>query len=67
MEWEVEMRMFGQVALLGFSGVVLWKVLGILFLPMVGALLKLALIMLVGYAVLTLFKRYRCKTEDADD
>jgi hypothetical protein len=67
MEWEVEMRMFGQVALLGFSGVVLWKVLGILFLPMVGALLKLALIMLVGYAVLTLFKRSRCKTEDADD
>ena len=61
------MRMFGQVALLGFSGVVLWKVLGILFLPMVGALLKLALIMLVGYAVLTLFKRCRCKTEGADD
>ena len=61
------MRMFGQVALAGFSGVVLWKVLGILFLPMVGALLKLALIMLVGYAVLTLFKRSRCKTEDADD
>ncbi len=67
MEWEVEMRMFGQVALLGFSGVVLWKVLGILFLPMVGALLKLALIMLVGFAVLTLFKRCRCRTEDADD
>ena len=61
------MRMFGQVALAGLSGVVLWKVLGILFLPMVGALLKLALIMLVGYAVLTLFKRSRCKTEDADD
>ena len=38
-----------------------------MFLPMVGALLKLALIMLVGYAVLTLFKRCRCKTEDADD
>ena len=61
------MRMLGQVALLSFSGVVLWKVLGILFFPMVGALLKLALIMLVGYAVLTLFKRCRRKTEDADD
>ena len=61
------MRMFGQVALAGFSGVVLWKVLGILFFPMVGALLKLALIMLVGYAMLTLFKRCRYKTEDAAD
>ena len=59
--------MFGQVALAGFSGVVLWKVLGILFIPIVGTLLKLALIMLVGYAVMTLFKRHRCKTEDVDD
>lgn len=58
--------MLGQVALAGLSGVILWKVLGILLLPMVGALLKLALIMLVGYAVLTLFKRRRCETEDDD-
>ena len=50
----------------GFSGVVLWKVLGILVLPMVGAVLKLALIMAVGYAILTLFKRYRT-AEDIDE
>ena len=60
------MRMLGQVALAGFSGVVLWKVLGILVLPMVGLVLKLALIMAVGYAILTLFKRYRT-TEDVDE
>ena len=53
------MRMFGQVAVAGFSGVVLWKMLGIFVLPMVGTVLKFALIMAVGYAVLTLFKRYR--------
>ena len=61
------MRMLGQVAVVGFSGVVLWRVLGILVIPVVGALLKLALIMLVGYAVLTLFKRCRRKTEEDDD
>jgi hypothetical protein len=58
--------MLGRVAVSGFSGVVLWKVLGILVLPMVGAVLKLALIMAVGYAILTLFKRYRT-AEDIDE
>ncbi len=63
------MRMLGQVALAGFSGVVLWKVLGALVLPIVGMVLKFALIMAVGYAVLTLFKRYRTGStaSDGDD
>ena len=60
------MRMLGQVALVVFSGVVLWKALGILVLPIVGSLLKLALIMMVGYAVLTLFNRCRRKNDDED-
>ena len=57
------MRMFGQVALTALSGVVLWNMLGMLVLPMVGLVLKFALIMAVGYAVLTLFKRYRTSAE----
>jgi len=61
------MRMFGQVALAGFSGLVLWKMLGMFVLPMVGAVLKLVLIMAVGYAVLTLFKRYRTSGDVADE
>ena len=40
---------------------------GIFVLPMVGAVLKLVLIMAVGYAVLTLFKRYRTSGDVADE
>ena len=58
------MKTLGQVALAGFSGVVLWKVLGLLVLPLLGVVLKLALIMAIGYAVLTLFKRYRTNARD---
>ena len=59
--------MFGQVALAGFSGVVLWKMLGTFVLPMVGMVLKFALVMAVGYTVLTLFKRYRTNGGTPDE
>ncbi len=61
------MKMLARVALAGFSGVLLWRVLGLLFVPMVSLLLKPAMITLLGYAVLTLFKRSRRRTEDNED
>ena len=60
------MTMLGQVALAGFSAVVLWKVLGIVYSPMLGLLLgaltvlfKVAMMTVIGYAILSLFKHCR--------
>ena len=63
--------MLGQVALAGFSAVVLWKVLGVVFSPVLGLLLgaltilfKVAMMTAIGYAILSMFKRRRAVRED---
>lgn len=68
------MRTLAQVTVVGFSGVVLFKLAGALFFPMfgvltavLGLLFKLAMIMVVGYLVLTLFKRMRCGWNQHED
>lgn len=68
------MKTLAQVTVVGFSGVVLFKLAGALFFPMFGALMavlgllfKFALIMMVGYLVLTLFKRMRCGSKPDED
>ena len=63
--------MLGQVALAGFSAVVLWNLLETVLSSAFGLLLgalallfKVALMVMIGYAVLSLFKRGRKERDD---
>lgn len=69
------MKSLGKVALVGLSGVVVFKVGTALILPMLGLLLglvsiavKVAVVIAVGYFVMEWLKKDRnCRTETHDD
>ena len=60
-----------QVTLAGAAGLLVMKFLGLLVVPVVGIVLgvfsmlfKVALVIVVGYVVLSLFKRFRDGNDD---
>ncbi len=50
------MRTLGMVFLTGAAAIVIWKVLAALFLGLLGLALKVALVILVVYFLLRIFK-----------
>jgi len=68
------MKMAAQVTAAGIAGLVALKVVGPLFFPIVGLvfglfglLLKIGLIVFVGYFVLEIFNRFRGEHEEEDE
>jgi hypothetical protein len=64
------MKMAAQVAAAGLAGIVALKVVGLFVIPIIGliagllgVLLRIGLVMAVGYFVLTLLKRVRGEDE----
>jgi hypothetical protein len=65
------MRMVAQLSVAGIAGVLLIKLLGALMFPAIGIvigilsmLFKIALVMIVGYVILSLIKRFRRSDDD---
>lgn len=65
------MRMVAQLSVAGIAGVLLIKLLGALMFPAIGIIMgilsmlfKIALLMIVGYVILSLIKRFRRSDDD---
>ena len=69
-ELEDMMKGFVQFSALGVAGLLAWKLLFLLVAPMLGAMfmvMKIALLVLVGYVIYTAVCKMRATTDDDDE